>query len=107
MHDDIDRGHLGTGIRDLKAAKRYLKRKFSQGKPETVVVRPGARFYVTVRAAGNRVAYLLGPYVSHMTALTHVPRARRMLAERWGTQGRVLSIGTASRPSTVETIFGR
>lgn len=73
--------YLGTGIGNLAAAKSYLRRKWNKGQPEAIQVRPGHRFYVTLRA-GRRSALLLGPYVSHMTAIAVVPRARRLLGDR-------------------------
>jgi hypothetical protein len=113
---------LGTGIPDLKAAKRYLRRKFTQGRPEEIIQRPGARFYVTARI-GRHTYALLGPYVSHMTALAAIPRAERLLtAAEVGEPDPDVSfqgmypfarlhpftaLGTASAPVTVPTVFGR
>jgi hypothetical protein len=91
--------YLNTGIGTLDGAKRYLRAKWKQAPLPAIVVRPGARFYVTARS-GARVAYLLGPYVSHMTALAAVPRARTRV-------GHFAAVGTASRPDTVPTRFGR
>lgn len=96
--------YLGTGIGTLDGAKRYLRRRWSQGLPEPVVRRPGARFYVTARV-GRKTIPLLGPYVSHMTALAAVTRARGL------AQGQdrlaFATIGTASVMQTVPTLFGR
>lgn len=94
--------HRLSGIRNPRAARRYLRGKFSTGLPEPVVSRPGALFYVTLQA-GRRSAFLLGPYVSHMTALAAVPRAREML----GARGLFASVGTASTPRRLPTVFGR
>lgn len=49
--------------------------------------------------------FLLGPYVSHMTALAAVPRAERMLRERYPDA--FISVGTASLSTTVPTKLGR
>jgi hypothetical protein len=98
--------YLGTGIGDLKAAKRYLRNKFRERPLEPIVSRPGARFYVTVRS-GQRLGYLLGPYVSHMTALAAVPRARRLAEAANPSQAAFASFGTTSRPDTRPTLFGR
>lgn len=116
------RGYLGTGIRDLKAAKRYLRRKWNQGPPEPVIRRPGCRFYVTAKCGGKAYA-LLGPYVSHMTALVAVVRAQRLLDRAQVGDPDVdtsfaemtpfarlrpfTAVGTASAPVTVPTVFGR
>ncbi len=106
-HDDDCRGHLKTGIRHHRAARRYLRRKFGQSAHRRPITRcPGARFYVTGRA-GVRVVYLLGPYVSHMTALERVPQACRQLAEQFPHEVPWLRVGTASRPDTVATRLGR
>ena len=105
------RDYLGTGIANLDAAKRYLRRKWNSGPLEPVVRRPGARFYVTARR-GRQTAFLLGPYISHMTALTAltaltaVPRARRALREQYPHEA-FLAVGTASTPNTLTTVFGR
>lgn len=100
-HDQDCRGHLGTGIRNLRAARRDLRNRFRQVPAEPVQQRPGARFYVTA-VSGRRVAYLLGPYVSHLSAQVAVPRGRRLLPG-----GCWVAVGTASRPDTVPTVFGR
>ena len=99
------RDYLGTGIANLDAAKRYLKRKFNRGPLEPIQRRPGARFYVTARR-GRQTAFLLGPYISHMTALAAVPRARRALREQYPHEA-FLAVGTASAPDTLRTVFGR
>jgi hypothetical protein len=98
-------GYLRTGIRNLEAAKRHLRRKFSQGVPEPIASRPGARFYITARS-GRRAAFLLGPYSSHVIALTHVERGRR-LAYECDRDTVFYAHGTASSPVTRETVFGR
>lgn len=97
--------YLGTGIGDLTAAKRYLRRTYNQGLPEPVVSRPGARFYVSIRT-GRRVGFLLGPYASHMTALANVRRGRD-LAIQADPSAAFAAFGTASHPRTVPTVFGR
>lgn len=98
--------YLGTGIADLAAAKRYLKHKFRSEPLPPIVSRPGARFYVTARR-GRRTAFLLGPYVSHMTALAAVPRGRRLLREHGGPGAAFTGVGTASSPQTLDTVYGR
>lgn len=107
MHEDAFSGrvtYLGTGIANLDAAKRYLRARWRQAPLPRIERRAGARFYVSVRG-GRRARMLLGPYVSHMTALAAVPRARRLLAERYPDAS--VSVGTASMPNTVPTLFGR
>ena len=89
----------------MDAAKRYLRQKFNRGQLEPIQRRPGARFYVTARR-GQQTAFLLGPYVSHMTALSAVPRAKRQLREQYPCEA-FLSVGTASAMATLETKFGR
>jgi hypothetical protein len=96
--------YLDTGIGTLAAARRYLRRKWGQAPLPPIERRPGARFYVTARQ-GARVAYLLGPYVSHMTALAAVPRGERLLRQVYPSLW--LQVGTASLPVTVPTRFGR
>ena len=98
-------GYLRTGIRNLEAAKRYLRRKFNRGVLEPIASRPGARFYVTARS-GRRAAFLLGPYSSHVIALAHVERGRR-LAYQHVRDAIFYAYGTASSPETRETVFGR
>lgn len=83
-----------------------LRRRWNLGLPEPVVTRPGARFYVTIRDAG-RVGFLLGPYASHMTALSNVERGRRLAAALRPDQTAFASFGTASHPATLRTRFGR
>ncbi len=105
MPDRVD--CLGTGIADLDAAKRYLRRRWNQGPPESVATRPGARFYVTLRQ-GRKTALLLGPFVSHMTAIERVDRARRLAQETYPAASfGFASFGTASLPDTRPTLFGR
>ena len=94
-----------TGIRDEAAARRYLSRKWRTAPLPAVQSRPGARFYVTARRGGQS-AILLGPYVSHMTALASVTRAERMLRERFPFESFV-AVGTASSPRTLPARFGR
>lgn len=101
IHEECG-GHLGTGIRNVRAARRYLRRKWSEGRPEPIAYRPGARFYVT----GAR-AFLLGPYVSHMTALAAVPRGRRLAAASGGMTVEFGAYGTASCPDAIPTRYGR
>jgi len=86
--------------------RRQLRRRWSQGIPEPVVSRPGARFYVTIRD-GDRVGFLLGPYASHMTALGNLERGRRLAMARRPDQAAFASFGTASHPHTIVTVFGR
>jgi hypothetical protein len=86
--------------------KAELRRRWSQGVPEPVVSRPGARFYVTVRL-DSRVGFLLGPYASHMTALGNVERGRRLAEAFRPDQAAFASFGTASHPATLRTRFGR
>ncbi len=106
MTGDERTTYLGTGIGDLPAAKRYLRRKFGDRPLPPIQRRPSARFYVTVRS-GARVGWLLGPYVSHMTALAAIPRARRLAHDASPDQAAFAGFGTASRPDTIPTIFGR
>ncbi len=106
VHDDDCRGHLGSGIRHHRGARRDLRRRFGRQRPEPVVRRAGARFYVTAQQ-GRRIVYLMGPFVSHMTALARVPRARQLLAERYPCDAPWVSVGTGSRPDAVPTRFGR
>lgn len=98
--------YLGTGIANLEAAKRYLKRKFNRGPLEPVQSRPGEFFFVTAYRGRGHAAFLLGPYVSHMTALANVPRARR-LAREGGYDLGWLPVGTASSPRRFTTVLGR
>jgi hypothetical protein len=94
----------GTGIADERAARRYLRDKFGQRPLEPIQRRPGARFYVTARL-GQRTAFLLGPYASHMTALSNVERGRRLARDYRDTD--LASYGTSSYPDTLPTLFGR
>ena len=94
-----------AGIANEDAAKRDLKRRFGSRPLETPVSRPGARFYVTARR-GNQVAWLMGPYSSHVGAQTALPQARQLLADKYPHE-EFMSIGTASRAETVQTVFGR
>lgn len=98
--------YLGTGIGDLDAAKKYLRRKFNQGMPEPIQTRPGARFYVTAKL-GSKTAPLLGPYVSHMTALAAVGRGERLMRDKYPTESGFATVGTCSSLKTVRTAFGR
>lgn len=95
----------GTGIRNRKAARKYLRAKFNLGQLEAIQIRPGARFYVTARQTGTRVAFLLGPYTSHTTALAAVPRGQQLLSER--LPDHPVTIGTSSLMTSRPTIFGR
>lgn len=98
---------LGTGIADLAAAKRYLRHKWSEGQPEPIQSRPGARFYVTLRR-GRKSELLLGPFVSHMTALERVRRGRRLAQQAYPhADFGFASFGTASLLETKPTRFGR
>lgn len=97
-------GYLHTGIRNLGAAKRYLRRKFNRGILEPLQRRLGARFYVTARQ-GPKSAFLLGPYASHMIALMNVSRAESLLRERYPLE--LVAVGTASAPESRKTVFGR
>lgn len=99
--------YLGTGIGDLAAAKKDLRRRFGQRPLEPVQVRPGAYFYVTIRA-GSRSARLAGPYVSHMTALTKVPEIQRRAMQARPDDCAFAAFGTASIPGRPrKTRFGR
>lgn len=107
-HEDYWTGrvtYLGTGIADLDAAKKYLRDKFWQDPLEPVRQRPGARFYVSVKR-GMQTVLLLGPYVSHMTALSKTPEARRLLNEEFPGMA-FLSLGTCSVLHTYPTRYGR
>lgn len=105
--DETERvNYLGTGIGSLEGAKRYLRRKFNQGQSGPVQIRPGAFFYVTLRR-NRKAAFLLGPYVSHMSALSAIDRARALLAERHPDTAAFAAVGTASTPKRVDTRFGR
>jgi hypothetical protein len=98
--------YLGTGIGTLPAAKRYLRDKWRQAPMPAIVSRPGARFYVTIRH-GASTGFLLGPYVSHLTALANVPRARRMAYDARPDEAVFAAFGTASLPVSRTTRFGR
>lgn len=104
-HDGERSDWYGTGIPDEKAARRYLKNKFRHASLEQLVVRPGARFYVTARS-GTRTAFLLGPYSTHSIALMHVQRGRSLcnVQSAWGVYWEV---GTASSPETIDCLYGR
>lgn len=93
-----------TAVRD--AAKRDLRARFREQPMPPVESRPGARFYVTIQR-GRSVGYLLGPYVSHMTALAKVPEGRRLAQAANPGQAAFAAFGTASRPDTRPTVFGR
>lgn len=91
-----------------RSRKRELRRTRNLGVPEAPTDRPGRLFYVTARD-GRRTAALLGPFVSHMTALERVPRGRRLAEERFGDQAAFASFGTASLPRSrrPRVVFGR
>jgi len=89
-----------------RAVKRDLRRKLNQGRPDTPVSRPGARFYVTIRS-GTQIGFLLGPYASHTTALANVDRGRSLAQRARPDQTSFASIGTASLPHSRPTVFGR
>ncbi|HEX5119837.1 MAG TPA: hypothetical protein VFW65_32020 [Pseudonocardiaceae bacterium] len=92
---------LGTGIANLDAAKRYLRRKFNEGQRDPIMSRPGALFYVSAHQ-GRRTALVLGPFVSHMTALERVDSVRRVVG------GPFVAVGTCSLPAPGQrTLFGR
>lgn len=88
------------------AARRDLRRRFRSTPLPPVQSRPGARFYVTVRD-GSRTAALLGPYVSHMTALAAVPRGEALARAAFPDETEFASFGTASLLKTIRTRFGR
>lgn len=92
----------------MTSAQRDLRRRFRQDPLPEIQRRPGARFYVTAHS-GGRTAALLGPYVSHMTALANVERGRRLALERFSHDPEVefAAFGTASLRKTVRTRFGR
>lgn len=98
-------GYLHTGIRNLAAAKRDIRRRHNRGLPEAPVSRPGARFYVTVRN-GRRSIPLLGPYSSHMIALSNVARGRALACAR-DPFASAYAFGTASTTDTLPGLFGR
>lgn len=108
MLDDCDGriDFLGTGITNLKAARRYLKRKWNQGIPEPVTARLGHRFYTSIES-GPRRGMLTGPYASHMMARMHKDRARDMALAFGGPEVAFGAYGTASSPRTLRTAFGR
>ena len=66
----------------------------------------GRHFYVTVRDAG-RTGFLLGPYETHIDALQHVEKGRK-LAQGANDRAWFYSYGTSSLPVTdhIKTIFG-
>lgn len=111
--------YLGTGIADLKAAKRHLRRKFRReqlGPVErptpawlaTYLDEPLAacrRFYVSV-AQGSLWAPMMGPYASHLVALMHVPEAKVLVNKRYHDAAFV-AVGTCSTPDTLAARFGR
>lgn len=90
-----------TGIANLSAARKYLRDKFGKAPLEPIQVKPGHRFYVSARRGGHTVM-LLGPYVSHMTALYHVPRGLSLIR-----RVSFVSVGTCSSAKTLPTRFGR
>jgi len=96
----------GTGIADKRAARRYLRRKFGSAPLPEVAPSCGRRFYVTAQH-GAKVAYVAGPYASHMTALAAVPTVRAEARKCYGTQVSFVAFGTASRPDVVATKLGR
>ena len=116
--DALDKALAMLGVDGVTPAerKRDLRRRFRVAPLPPVVRRPGARFYVTIRSGGSRRGALLGPYVSHMTALANVERARRLVTAAIAA-GRVRAgdvldaefaeYGTASLHRTVRTVFGR
>lgn len=89
-----------------RAVRRHLRRQLNQGAPVMPASRPGHRFYVTIRS-GTRVGFLLGPYASHMTALTNVDRGRRLAQQARPDQASFAAFGTASLPHSRPTVFGR
>jgi hypothetical protein len=95
-----------TGIADEKAAKRYLWARFRQRPLPEIQIRRGARFYVSA-ALDGRFALLLGPYVSHMTALANVDRGRRLALASGDRRAPFSAYGTISLPTTRPTVFGR
>lgn len=99
-------GYLHSGIRNLTAAKRSIRDRFNRGVLEPIQRRLGARFYVTARA-GGRTALLLGPYASHMVALIHVARGKRLAHEHAGRDAVFASFGTVSLSESRRTVFGR
>lgn len=86
--------------------KRDLKRRFGSAPQPPIQQRMGARFYVTARD-GSRTAALLGPYVSHMTALDNVRRGEALARAAFPDETDFAAFGTASLPRTVRTRFGR
>jgi hypothetical protein len=86
--------------------RKDLKRRFGAAPLPAIERRPGARFYVTARS-GNRTAALLGPYISHMTALDNVRRGEALARTAFPAEAAFATFGTASAPRTIRTRFGR
>lgn len=99
--------YLRTGIGNLEAAKKYLHRKFRERPLEPTQQRPGRLFYVSIRR--RKPVFLLGPYVSHMTALANVRRARQMAYDSAPDEADFAAFGTCSLPREhrPKTFFGR
>lgn len=90
-----------------EAARRDIRRRFNQGEPQPVISRPGAYFYVTaVSGPHRRIAWLLGPYVSHLTALAQV-RLGDEMAQTASDYYRVDGVGTVSDLFRRRTVFGQ
>ncbi len=84
------------------------RRRFNAGtfRPaEVPVARSCRRFYVSGRD-GSRWIPLLGPYASHLVALQHVDRGRR-LAIQADRRAHFYAFGTCSLPESCKTVFGR
>lgn len=98
--------YYGTGIADERAARRYLRDKHRCPPLPEALSRPGRFFYVTARLDG-RTGLLLGPYVSHMTALSMIQRGRRLALASGDRRAPFACYGTSSLPTIEETVFGR
>ncbi len=63
------------------------------------------RYYVTVKD-GGRTGWLLGPFLTHGRALSHVSRAKR-LANDADPRAAFYAFGTASAPAeyAIKTVF--
>ncbi len=89
----------------IRAARRQIRDRFGRAaRTEPITRRPGHRFYVTT-FNGDRAQLLMGPYVSHMSALDAVSRARTLLAR--DRPDAFCRVGTASLPTSLPTRYGR
>jgi hypothetical protein len=81
-------------------------RPYNQGRAQQVMPRNGRYFYVTMVRDDGKGALLLGPYVSHMSALSAVARGAR-LANEVDPTAWFNSFGTSSLSARRKTAFGR